>query len=81
MLRCTGKTLEAKERENAVLFIAFLSYSSSQRLEQWDLSALQAPKLLGLESQVLHEQVALGDGHQVKPKWHRCGQNWRHTVG
>ena len=33
MLRCTGKTLEAKERKNAVLFIAFLSYSLSQRLE------------------------------------------------
>jgi len=50
-------------------------------LSQWDLSALQAPKPLGLESQVLHEQVALGDGYQVKPKLRRCGQNWRHNRG
>jgi len=28
-----GKTLEAKEWKNAILFIAFLSYSLSQRLE------------------------------------------------
>jgi len=40
-----------------------------------------APKPLGLESQVLHEQGALGDGYQEKPKWRRCGQNWRHIVG
>ena len=73
MLRRIGKTLEAKERKNAVLFIAFLAYSSSQWVSQWDLSALQAPKPLGLESQVLHEQVALGDGYQVKPKWRRWG--------
>jgi len=33
-----------------------------------------------LESQVLHAQVALGDGYQVKPRWRRCGQNWRHIV-
>jgi len=72
MLRCIGKTLEAKKRKNAVLFIAFLAYSSSQWVSQWDLSPLQAPKPLGgLESQVLHEQ----DGYQVKPKWRRRGQN------
>jgi len=55
-----GKTLEAKKRKNAVLFIAFLSYSLSRRVIQWDLSPLQAPKPLGLERQVLHVQVALG---------------------
>ena len=41
--------------------------------EPMDLSALQVPKPLGLESQVLHEQVALGDGYQVKPKWRHWG--------
>ena len=81
MLRWIGKTLEAKERKNAVLFIAFLAYSSSQWVSQWDLSPLPAPKPLGLESQVLHEQVALGDGYQMKPKWRRWGQNWRQNRG
>jgi len=47
---------------------AFSSYTSSQWVSQWDLSALQAPKPLGIESQILYVQVALGDGHQVKPK-------------
>ena len=47
----------------------------SQWVSQWDLSPLQAPKPLGLENQVLHEQVALGDGYQVKPKWRHWGQN------
>jgi len=37
---------------------SFSSYSSSQWVSQWDLSPLQAPKPLGLESQVLHVQVA-----------------------
>jgi len=82
MLRWIGKTLEAKERKNAVLFIAvFILFFQASGLSQWDLSALQAPKLLRLESQVLHEQVALGDGYQVKPKWRRCGQNWRENRG
>jgi len=75
MLECTGKTLEGKERENAVLFIAFLSYSSSQWVSQWDLSPLQAPKPLGLESAFLLGKVVLGDGYQEKPRWRRCGQN------
>jgi len=55
--------------------LPFYPILQASGLSQWDLSALQAPKPLGLESQVLHEQVALGDGYQVKPKWRRWGQN------
>ena len=36
---------------------------------------MQAHKPLGLESQVLHMQVALGDGYLINPKWRRFGQN------
>jgi len=64
-----------QQREMPYQTRAFSSYSSSQWVSQWDLSALQAPKPLGFERQVLHEQVALVDGYQVKPKWCRCGQN------
>jgi len=62
-------------RKLAVQTRAFSSYSSSQWVSQWDLSPLQAPKPLGLESQVLHVQVALGDGYLLNPRWRRCGQN------
>jgi len=75
MLSSTRKTLDADNEKMPFQTRAFSFYSSSQWVSQWDLSALQAPKPLGLESQVLHEQVALGDGYQVKPKWRRCGQN------
>jgi len=61
--------------------LSFYPILQASGLSQWDLSALQAPKPLGLESQILYVQVALGDGYQVKPKWRRCGQNWRHIVG
>ena len=75
MLSSTRKTLDANNEKMPYQTRAFSSYSSSQWVSQWDLSALQAPKSLGFESQVLHEQVALGDGYQVKPKWRRWGQN------
>jgi len=55
--------------------LRFYPIPQASGLSQWDLSPLQAPKPLGLESQVLHEQVAPGDGYQVKPKWRRWGQN------
>jgi len=68
-------------RKLAVQTRAFSSYSSSQWVNQWDLSPLQATRPLGLESQVLHVQVALGNGYLLNPKWRRCGQNWRHIMG
>jgi len=66
-------------RKLAVQTRAFSSYSSSQWVSQF--TPLQAPKPLGIESQVLHVPVALGDGYLLNPKWRRCGQNWRHIVG
>ena len=75
MLSSTRKTLDADNEKMPYETRAFSSYTSSQWVSQWDLSPLQAPKPLGLESQVLHEQVALGDGYQAKPKWRRWGQN------
>ena len=68
MLSSTRKTLEADNEKMPFQTRAFSSYTSSQWVSQWDLSALQAPKPLGIESQILYVQVALGDGHQVKPK-------------
>jgi len=51
------------------------SYLQASGLSQWDLSPLQAPKPLGLESAFLLGKVVLGDGYQVKPRWRRWGQN------
>jgi len=68
MLSSTRKTLEADNEKMPFQTRAFSSYTSSQWVSQWDLSALQAPKPLGLESQILYVQVALVDGHQMKPK-------------
>ena len=76
-----GEDAERWQRKLAVQTRAFSSYCSSQWVSQRDLSPLQAPKPLGLESQVLHVQVALGDGYLLNPKWRRYGQNWRHIVG
>jgi len=56
----TGKTLDADDEKLPYQTRAFSSYSSSQWVSQWDLWPLQAPKPLGLESQALHVQVALG---------------------
>jgi len=75
MLSSTRKTLDADNEKMPYQTRAFSPYTSSQWVSQWDLSHLQAFKPLVLESQVLHEQVALGDGYQVKPKWRRYGQN------
>jgi len=70
MLSSTRKTLDPDNEKMPYQTRAFSPYrpTSSQWVSQWDLSALQAPKPLGLESQVLHVQVALGDGYQVRPK-------------
>jgi len=76
-----GEDARRWQRKLAVQTRAFSSYCSSQWVSQRDLSPLQAPKPLGLESQVLHVQVALGDGYLLNPKWRRYGQNWRHIVG
>ena len=69
-----GKTLEADDENLPFRHVNFLPILQAS-VNQWDLSPLQAPKPLGLESQLLHGQVALGDSYLLNPKWRRCGQN------
>ena len=61
--KMNGEDATRWQRKLAVQTRAFSSYTSSQWVSQWDLRALQAPKPLGLENQVSHMQVALGDGY------------------
>jgi len=62
-----GKTLDADIEKIPYQTRAFSPYISSQWVSQWDISPLQAPKPLGLESAFLLGKVVLGDGYQVKP--------------